>query len=75
MMNSHEMETRLGFDSPPFLYEIRVRGRLSSEQWAEWFDDLTVTVDEGESAGKTSHQEYSQVDEPACNAAAIHELA
>jgi hypothetical protein len=43
------METRFGFDSPPFLYEIRVRGRLSSEQWAEWFDDLTVTADEGES--------------------------
>lgn len=49
MMNSHEMETRVGFDSPPFLYEIRVRGRLSSEQWAEWFDDLTVTAGEGES--------------------------
>jgi hypothetical protein len=49
MMNSHEMETGAGFDSPPFLYEIRVRGRLSSEQWAEWFDDLTVTTGKGES--------------------------
>ena len=49
MMNSHEMETGVGFDNPPFLYEIRVRGRLSSEQWAAWFDDLAVTADEGES--------------------------
>jgi hypothetical protein len=49
MMKSHEMETGVGFDSPPFLYEIRVRGRLSSEQWVEWFDDLIVTSNEGES--------------------------
>ncbi len=34
---------------PPFLYEIRVKGRLSDEQWTSWFDDLSVTVDQGES--------------------------
>jgi hypothetical protein len=36
-------------DQPPFLYEIRVKGRLSGEQWASWFDDLTITVAQGES--------------------------
>ena len=30
------------FDQSPFLYEIRVRGRLAAEQWTSWFDDLTV---------------------------------
>ena len=30
----------------PFLYEIRVRGRLASEQWTAWFDDLMITPDE-----------------------------
>ncbi len=49
MTNNHETEARAGFDKPPFLYEIRVRGRLSAEQWTAWFDDLTVLVDEGES--------------------------
>lgn len=37
-----------GFDQPPFLYEIRVKGRLSGEQWSAWFDDLTVTTAQGE---------------------------
>jgi hypothetical protein len=37
------------YDQPPFLYEIRVKGRLSGEQWTSWFDDLTVTVAKGES--------------------------
>ena len=32
---------------PPFLYEIRVKGRLSGEQWTAWFDDLTVSTDQG----------------------------
>jgi hypothetical protein len=36
-------------DHPPFLYEIRVKGRLSAEQWTSWFDDLTVTAAQGES--------------------------
>ena len=33
---------------PPFLYEIRVKGRLAPEQWTSWFDDLTVTTAGGE---------------------------
>lgn len=37
------------FDQPPFLYEIHVKGRLSGEQWTDWFDDLTVTTAGGES--------------------------
>jgi hypothetical protein len=36
-------------DSPPFLYEIRVKGRLSGEQWMSWFDDLAVSTAKGES--------------------------
>jgi hypothetical protein len=39
----------LAFDKPPFLYEIRVQGRLSGEQWTAWFDDLTISFSEGES--------------------------
>lgn len=34
---------------PPFLYEIRVKGRLSEEKWADWFDGLAVTSSGGES--------------------------
>jgi hypothetical protein len=34
---------------PPFVFEIRVKGRLSEEQWTSWFDDLTVTAAQGES--------------------------
>ena len=49
MMNNYETETGLDFDKPPFLYEIRVKGRLSSEQWTAWFDDLRVSCEEGES--------------------------
>ena len=32
------------FDRPPFVYEIRVKGRLSDEQWTSWFNDLTVST-------------------------------
>lgn len=35
--------------APPFLYEIRVKGRLSSEQWTDWFDNLAVSTAHGES--------------------------
>jgi hypothetical protein len=49
MTNMRETEAGLGFDKPPFLYEIRVQGRLSGEQWAAWFDDLTVSTSGGES--------------------------
>ncbi len=33
---------------PPFVYEIRVKGRLSGEQWTSWFDDLAVSSRKGE---------------------------
>ena len=35
--------------SQPLLYELRVKGRLSEEQWTSWFDRLTVTTSKGES--------------------------
>jgi hypothetical protein len=47
--NDKTDETGAEFTQPPFLYEIRVKGRLSSEQWTSWFDDLTVSTDKGES--------------------------
>jgi hypothetical protein len=37
------IEEAAEFTRPPFLYEIRVQGRLSAAQWTDWFDDLTVT--------------------------------
>ena len=37
------------YTKPPFLYEIRVKGRLSDEPWTSWFDDLTVSAHGGES--------------------------
>ncbi len=49
MNSSDETENGAEFTKPPFLYEIRVKGRLSSEQWTSWFDDLTVSTDKGES--------------------------
>jgi len=33
----------------PFLYEIRVKGRLAKDQWTSWFDNLKVTYKRGES--------------------------
>jgi len=49
-MNSNdETAENEEFKKPPFLYEIRVKGRLSSEQWTSWFDDLTVSTAKGES--------------------------
>ena len=50
-MKSHNESAGTGdaFDKPPFLYEIRVKGRLSAEQWTSWFDDLAVSTSQGES--------------------------
>jgi hypothetical protein len=31
---------------PTFIYEIRVKGRLDSEYWAEWFEGMTITAEE-----------------------------
>ncbi len=47
--NDETNKTGAEFAQPPFLYEIRVKGRLSSEQWTSWFDDLTVSSGKGES--------------------------
>ncbi len=47
--NDENAETGPELAKPPFLYEIRVKGRLSSEQWTSWFDDLTVSTAKGES--------------------------
>ena len=50
MNSTHETgEIEAAYDQPPFLYEIRVKGRLSDEQWTSWFDDLAVTFAGGES--------------------------
>lgn len=50
MKSNHETtETGPELAKPPFLYEIRVKGRLSSEQWMSWFDNLTVSTAKGES--------------------------
>ena len=50
MKSEHETGEMVAmYDPPPFLYEIRVKGRLSGEQWTSWFDDLTVTFAAGES--------------------------
>ena len=32
-------------ETPPTIYEIRVAGHLSS-QWVDWFEDLTLTLEE-----------------------------
>ncbi len=50
-MNSDHETAGVGSPSapPPFLYEIRVKGRLDNEQWTSWFDDLTVSTGQGES--------------------------
>jgi hypothetical protein len=42
-------ETASEYAAPPFLYEIRAKGRLSGEQWMSWFDGLTVSTSGGES--------------------------
>ena len=48
MTNVHTA-TEIELDKPPFLYEIRVKGRLSNEQWAAWFDNLSISYANGES--------------------------
>ena len=32
-------------ETPPTIYEIRVAGHLSP-QWADWFESLTITLEE-----------------------------
>lgn len=49
MKSVREREEGSEFAKPPFLYEIRVKGRLSSEQWTSWFDGLAISSAHGES--------------------------
>jgi hypothetical protein len=48
-MQTSEVSLATNPQAPPFLYEIRVKGRLSREQWVEWFDDLAIVSSGGES--------------------------
>jgi hypothetical protein len=43
----------------PFFYEIRVRGRLSAEQWTAWFSNLRVSTDKGESTLRGSLPDHA----------------
>ncbi len=47
------------YTHPPFLYEIRVKGHLSAEQWSSWFDDLTVSTGKGESSLRGSVPDHA----------------
>lgn len=31
---------------PPIIYQIRLKGHLS-QQWMDWFDGLTITLEDG----------------------------
>lgn len=31
--------------SPPMVYQIRIKGHLG-QQWADWFDGLTITMED-----------------------------
>lgn len=44
---------------PPFLYEIRVKGRLSEEQWTSWFDDLRLSTRGAESTLRGSVPDHA----------------
>ncbi len=37
--------TETNMETPPTIYEIRVAGHLSP-QWVDWFDGLTITLEE-----------------------------
>jgi hypothetical protein len=41
--------TAVDLATQPFFYEVRVRGRLSEDQWTAWFSNLTVSTNKGES--------------------------
>ena len=46
-------------NSQPFLYEIRVKGRLSQEKWSSWFDNLTITAEKSETVLRGSVQDHA----------------
>jgi len=60
MNDDHDPTTAsFEFARPPFLYEIRVKGRLSGEQWAAWFEDLTISTVKGESTLRGSVPDHA----------------
>ena len=52
-------DTDLKTNSQPFLYEIRVKGRLSQEKWSSWFDNLTIAAEKGESVLRGTLQDHA----------------
>ncbi len=42
MSNQHHQQTN---PDEPKLYQIRIKGQLG-QQWADWFEGLTVTLDD-----------------------------
>jgi hypothetical protein len=42
VLEVHMSEANGSTSRKPAIYEIRIRGRLD-EDWAEWFDDMTLT--------------------------------
>jgi hypothetical protein len=53
--SNRDLET----NSQPFLYEIRVKGRLSQEKWLSWFDNLTITAEKSETVLRGSVQDHA----------------
>ncbi len=50
MRKTRELEiSTTDLATQPFFYEIRVKGRLSGDQWTAWFDNVTVSTAKGES--------------------------
>ncbi len=43
----------------PFLYEIRVKGRLSQEKWSSWFDNLSIAAEKSETVLRGSVQDHA----------------
>ena len=51
--------TDLEINSQPFLYEIRVKGRLSQEKWSSWFDNLSIAAEKGETVLRGTLQDHA----------------
>ena len=52
-------DTDLELATHPFLYEIRVKGRLSQEKWSSWFDNLTIAAEKGETVLRGTLQDHA----------------
>jgi hypothetical protein len=46
-------------NNQPFLYEIRVKGRLSQEKWSSWFDNLSIAAEKSETVLRGSVQDHA----------------